>query len=100
MSDDAAEYLRLVGGLGAQLLVEVLQLDLLAAEVVRETAKGRGCILFALFIVEGICEWSVGVALQATAVTHGSRCAFAQRLTSVRDGSPLFMTMLPLAHLW
>jgi len=52
MSDNALEDLRLIGRLGAKLVVEVLELDLLASEVVGKAAKGRSIILFAFFVLE------------------------------------------------
>ena len=51
--DDALEYLRLVRG-SAQLRVEVLKLNLLAAEVVAEAAKLAALVFVPIFVVKRV----------------------------------------------
>lgn len=52
MTHNPLEDLRLVAGVGTELGIQVLQLDLLAAEVVGEAPKCGAAILFALLIIE------------------------------------------------
>lgn len=52
--DDAAEDLWVICGVGAQLGVEVLKLDLLASEVLGEAAELAAGVFIAFFVVEGV----------------------------------------------
>jgi hypothetical protein len=61
MRDDASEDLRFVGGLRSQFGIKVLQLYLLAAEVVGEATKGRASVFFSLFMSKGVCFESVRI---------------------------------------
>lgn len=55
MRDDSAEYGRVIRGMRPQFGVEVLQLYLLAPEIIAEASKLGALVFFAFLIVEGVC---------------------------------------------
>lgn len=89
MRDNSAKDRRLIVRLGAQLGIEVLQLDLLAAEVVCEASEGRSFVLFTGFVFERVWIVALKVSLgKETDMAHDFLCAFGRQWTSFPAGSP------------
>ena len=78
MTHDSLEDLGLVLGLRPQLRVQVLQLDLLAPEVLIEAAEGGALVLLAALILEGMALDALANQLRLV-VKSRSHCASRSR---------------------